>query len=193
MYVPKTERGKETVNRIITSSLELFAEKGFSSTSINDITEKAGVAHGLFYFYFRTKYDILDNIVKIVNLDMRKYLKLSTMGLDKRIEIEKVGMQKFLEWMKINRKYYRILIEAQVHKPESYTWYFETLSKRYSEELRKAMDEGQIIKVNPELLSYIFIGIGHMLGLRYVLWHNDGLTERDMRDLNLIIERMVSP
>lgn len=192
-YAPKTGKGKDSVKRIINASMELFSEKGFSSTSISDIAERAGVAHGLFYFYFKSKYDILEELVKIINTDMRKYLKLNTMNISDRIEMEKLGFGKFFEWVTNNRKYYRILIEAQSHKPESYTWFFETLSKRYTEGLRKAMQEGKIVKVDPELLSYTLIGIGHMLGLRYILWHNEGLSQKHLSDLYLLLEKMLKP
>lgn len=192
-YVPKTEKGKDTVKRIINASMELFSEKGFSSTSISDIAEKAGVAHGLFYFYFKSKYDILEELVKIINTDMRRYLKLNTIDINDRIEMEKVGFYKFFEWLNNNRRIYRILIEAQVHKPESYIWFYEILSKKYSEGLKRAMLEGQIVKVDPELLSYVLIGISHMLGLRYILWHNEGLSEKQLSDLNLLLEKMLKP
>lgn len=191
--MPKTEKGRETVEKIIKASMELFSEKGFTATSISDIAEKAGVAHGLFYFYFKSKYDILDELVKIINKNMRRYLKLNTMNLSNRIDMEKVGFTKFFEWLENNRNIYRILIDAQVHKPEAYMWFYETLADRYSQGLKKAMLEGQIVKVNPELLAYTLIGISHMLGLRYILWHREGLTEKELNDLNLLLERMLRP
>ncbi|MFW6305118.1 MAG: TetR/AcrR family transcriptional regulator [Candidatus Saliniplasma sp.] len=41
-----------------------FSEKGYSNTSVDDICEEVGVAHGLFYYYFETKEDIIDAITK---------------------------------------------------------------------------------------------------------------------------------
>lgn len=41
---------------------ELFITKGYENTSVNDIVEKAGVAKGLFYYYFKAKEDILNII-----------------------------------------------------------------------------------------------------------------------------------
>ena len=42
----------------IEKSLKLFTTKGINSTAISDIVEKAGVAKGTFYLYFKDKYDI---------------------------------------------------------------------------------------------------------------------------------------
>ncbi len=41
------------------SALELFQERGFDAVTIEEITQKAGVAKGSFYTYFSTKSDII--------------------------------------------------------------------------------------------------------------------------------------
>ena len=40
-------------------ALRLFAEKGFTSTTIADIAAMSGTAHGLVYHYFRSKDELL--------------------------------------------------------------------------------------------------------------------------------------
>ena len=42
---------------------ELFLQKGIEKTSIGDIAERAGVAKGTFYLYFKDKYDLLDKLI----------------------------------------------------------------------------------------------------------------------------------
>lgn len=41
----------------------MFTTKGFSKTSISEIVEKAGVAKGTFYLYFKDKYDIKNKLI----------------------------------------------------------------------------------------------------------------------------------
>lgn len=45
-------------NSLMNAAFELFTERGFSNTSIADIAEKAKVAKGTFYLYFKDKYDL---------------------------------------------------------------------------------------------------------------------------------------
>ncbi len=45
-------------NNLMNAAFELFTERGFSNTSIADIAEKAKVAKGTFYLYFKDKYDL---------------------------------------------------------------------------------------------------------------------------------------
>jgi AcrR family transcriptional regulator len=47
---------------IVETARELFQQKGIAGTRINDITEKVGVALGLFYYYFKSKEDIVQTV-----------------------------------------------------------------------------------------------------------------------------------
>ena len=56
----RRERKKEETRRRITiSALELFHEKGFEATTVDEITERADVAKGTFFNYFPRKESVL--------------------------------------------------------------------------------------------------------------------------------------
>lgn len=55
---------KET---IIEAAWDLFHEKGFEQTTINDIITRAGVAKGSFYYYFHSKDTLLDTLSSILD------------------------------------------------------------------------------------------------------------------------------
>jgi AcrR family transcriptional regulator len=48
---------------IVEAALELFLTQGFEETSVSDIVKKVGVAQGLFYYYFKSKIELLDAVV----------------------------------------------------------------------------------------------------------------------------------
>lgn len=50
---------KQRKIEIIESAISLFAERGFHSTSIQDITEHAGISKGAFYNYFSSKEEVM--------------------------------------------------------------------------------------------------------------------------------------
>ena len=54
---------KQKQESIFETAFELFTSKGLYNTSIADIAEKAGVAKGTFYLYFRDKYDLQNKLV----------------------------------------------------------------------------------------------------------------------------------
>ncbi|MCM1530082.1 MAG: TetR/AcrR family transcriptional regulator [Alistipes sp.] len=54
---------KQKENSLLKNAFEAFTTKGFSKTSITDIVNKAGVAKGTFYLYFKDKYDIRNKLI----------------------------------------------------------------------------------------------------------------------------------
>lgn len=61
--------GKLDINKkkkresILKTAFSIFTDKGVSKTSISEIVEKAGVAKGTFYLYFKDKYDLKNKLV----------------------------------------------------------------------------------------------------------------------------------
>lgn len=54
---------KQKKETLYSTAFELFTTKGLSKTTISDIVNKAGVAKGTFYLYFKDKYDIKNKLV----------------------------------------------------------------------------------------------------------------------------------
>ena len=64
MKMGKVESNKlQKRNTLFATAFELFHEKGFARTTISDIVNRAGLAKGTFYLYFKDKYDIRDKLI----------------------------------------------------------------------------------------------------------------------------------
>jgi AcrR family transcriptional regulator len=46
---------KDTANRILIQAMRIFLEKGYHGTSVDDITQAAGLTKGALYWHFRSK------------------------------------------------------------------------------------------------------------------------------------------
>ncbi len=57
------ENKKKKKEALFNTAYELFTTKGIHATAISDIVEKAGVAKGTFYLYFKDKYDVKNKLV----------------------------------------------------------------------------------------------------------------------------------
>lgn len=55
------EKNKET--RLLDTAFKLFTEKDITDTSIQEIVDKANVAKGTFYIYFKDKYELRDILI----------------------------------------------------------------------------------------------------------------------------------
>lgn len=66
--MPRTPEQYEEIRtekklKIMSAALELFAEEGFHATSISQIATKAKISKGLIYNYFKSKEDLLNEII----------------------------------------------------------------------------------------------------------------------------------
>jgi len=71
-----TKDPKERRKELIDIAEQLFIEKGYEKTAISDIVKKAKVAQGTYYYYFKTKEEILDTITD-------RYITLTVEGMQK--------------------------------------------------------------------------------------------------------------
>ena len=66
----RKERKERRRKELLSAAWELFGEKGFDATTINDITQRAGVSHGTFYVHFPSKESVLQHLGQEVLEDM---------------------------------------------------------------------------------------------------------------------------
>ncbi|OPJ62650.1 TetR/AcrR family transcriptional regulator [Clostridium chromiireducens] len=58
----KTTKGEQSKIRLIECAAELFLQKGYNATGINDILAGTGLPKGSFYFHFASKKDLAINV-----------------------------------------------------------------------------------------------------------------------------------
>ncbi len=99
-------------------------------------------------------------------------------------------MLAFAEYIKNHRNAYRVVREAEFIDREIGKWYYNRIAKPYAIALKEAMTKGEINSLDPELLGLAIMGIGHVLGLRWVVWsesNNPAIPEESLRNALKII------
>ncbi len=62
---PRFERRKDArPGEILDAALELFVEKGFAATRLEDVAQRAGVSKGTVYLYFDSKEDLFKSVIR---------------------------------------------------------------------------------------------------------------------------------
>lgn len=54
---------KHKQESLLNTAFELFTTKGIAKTTVSDITDRAGVAKGTFYLYFKDKFDLRNRLI----------------------------------------------------------------------------------------------------------------------------------
>lgn len=60
----RQRRVKATRRKILNAARETFAEKGLDLSTIDDITERADVGKGTFYYHFQEKNEVISSLIK---------------------------------------------------------------------------------------------------------------------------------
>jgi AcrR family transcriptional regulator len=67
-----TDQGRERKQQLVDAAAALFTERGYSATRIADICDAAGVAKGLFYWYFPNKGALFAELVRTMRHRLRR-------------------------------------------------------------------------------------------------------------------------
>jgi AcrR family transcriptional regulator len=67
-----TSQGAERKQQLLDAAARLFAEQGYAATRVADIVEAAGVAKGLFYWYFENKEALFRDLATEIRHRLRR-------------------------------------------------------------------------------------------------------------------------
>ncbi len=84
--VPKQQRSKEKKQRIKDAAVILMSEKGYHSTSSNEIAKKADVSIGTFYSYFKDKKALYAELVEDIYNTVLEPVDFSSFPEDMSVE-----------------------------------------------------------------------------------------------------------
>ena len=187
---PLSRRGLDTRRRLLDAAEACFTELGYHDASIVKITEAAGVAQGTFYLYFASKQAIFDELVLDLNARVRHFVNEQAQLGQTRVEEELLGFRAFFQFTAEHPALYRVLRQAEFVSPKTLERHYERFGARYGERLKKAMDSGEIPPADPEILTWALMGIAELIGMRTILWSEDGrISDHDFEALTTIIRR----
>ena len=171
--VPKTERGRRTLRRLLDAAGEEFGARGYHETAISHITTKAGVGLGTFYVYFKSKEEVFRALVADMGVHTRHALADAVKDAPNRLEAERLGIRAYLEFVRTHKSLYRVVMEAQFVAPEAYRDYYRVFSEAYRMQLAQAAKRGEISEGNDDVRVWALMGASTFLGLNYGIWEDD--------------------
>ncbi|MCF0114404.1 MAG: TetR/AcrR family transcriptional regulator [Erysipelotrichaceae bacterium] len=70
-----TKDSEERRNELIEAAEKLFSENGFANTAVSAIVKEVNVAQGLFYYYFKSKDDVIEAISEKYTREFKRILE----------------------------------------------------------------------------------------------------------------------
>ncbi|ASN03567.1 TetR/AcrR family transcriptional regulator [Virgibacillus necropolis] len=150
----------EKKKNIIVTSIDLFADKGFYSTSIQEIAEKSNVSKGAFYLHFHSKDELLLEIFKYYYDLMQENLQNATderlspkENFIKQVEVQFYEILKHKSFILTQLKEQAITLNKELFEFirfkefETHKWYKKTLIAIYGDEVKPYVtDAGNIFE-----------------------------------------------
>ncbi|NLC65435.1 MAG: TetR/AcrR family transcriptional regulator [Clostridium sp.] len=189
--IPKTARGQKTLDSIVESAEKLFYEKGYHRTSISDITNESDIALGTFYIYFKDKYNLYKFLLLRYSHEIRKAIAVDISEDASRLKKEEIGLRAFLEYIKKNKHVYNIIWESLYIDKKLFVDYYQNFANRYSKGIMEAQEDGEMLDLDPQIMSFYLMGISNFIGLKYVMFDDDNEEdiEEVVKEVMVLIER----
>jgi AcrR family transcriptional regulator len=111
---PRRRKQKDARDRILQSALDEFSEKGFHATTIDSIAERAGMAKGTVYRYFKTK-ESLFNALKEDTIS--EFVELARQDLSREEDVLRIiesVIRMYLSFFEKNSAFFKVIV--QEHK-----------------------------------------------------------------------------
>ncbi len=157
-------------NEILATAQRFFFEKGFESTSIQDIIDKLGIAKGTFYHYFNSKTDLLDQLINSITDEM--YAVLTPIAKSDKTAIEKFNtmFREGTAFKMTNPEVFIIMLkvlftdENTILRTKMYRKMVEKLTPMYAEIIKQGNEENMFhVSMSPDDIAELLLQIGAIL------------------------------
>ena len=190
------QRSEETRSKIIESAIKLFSTRGFNAASVDDICKDAGISKGAFYHHFESKQALflalldgwlqtIDNAIEASkDLTVPETFMQMTAAFPYIFETAGEGLPMFLEfWLQASRD--KKIWEASIAPYRRYHKYFTTL-------IKKGVDEGSFVEVDPELTARMIVSTAMGLLLQSLLDPKGAKWEKVAREsTNMLVNSLL--
>ncbi len=170
------ENKKMKMENLLNTSFELFTSQGINKTSIQDIVNKAGVAKGTFYLYFKDKYDIRNRLIahKSSQLFMQAYTALEESDIHNFEDRIVFLVNHVLDELEANKG-----LLAFIYKDLSWAVFKKALISPltnedvdFAEIYRKMVEESEVKFSDPEVMLFLIIELVGSTGYSSIMYND---------------------
>ncbi len=154
-----------TKERILEAALEVFAQKGFHTATMDEIAERGGVGKGTLYRYFDTKEKLFGELVRLRLDELEGRVVSAIDGHDDVLTMIAKHIRIYFEFFDRNQHLYRLVVQEQLDLGEQAPdMYFRKVMRALPNLKRKVYEGSQqgILKdVDFQTVFYGTMGFVH--------------------------------
>jgi AcrR family transcriptional regulator len=184
-----TPQGQERKQQLLDCAARLFAERGYADTRVIDIVREAGVAKGLFYWYFENKEQLFRELADEIRLRLRRSQGEALDPSADPLTRIRQGAEASVRFMAINAPFFALLEVESIDRQ-----FVDVLRKGtdvhvsdVANLIREGIQAGLIRDEDPVLLARGVVGVVGM----YSHFHRTGRTDLPIGELASFVGRFV--
>ncbi len=183
-----TSQGLERKQQLVDHAARLFAERGFAETRIKDIVDAAGVAKGLFYWYFENKEALFAEVATDIRRRLRKHQGAAVDPDEDELRQIRRGTEASIHFMAEHAHFFSLLeVETGAVTEEAR----RRGTEQHLRDVRRIIEQGQragtIVDEDPQLLALAVVG---SVGF-YSHYHRSGRSRVSIEELARFVSRQV--
>lgn len=152
----------ERREEILASAARLFAESGYHATTIDDVAERAGVAKGTVYWYFRSKKALFLAVLRSVSEIYRTELGRAAEGIGSPLGRLEAALRATFTLTATSPEVYDLYFQRVVDADEGFAGERERIHEHLREDLRALLEEavraGEVRDDDLETLARMVMG-----------------------------------
>jgi len=131
-------------SQLTKAAYKIVSKKGYNNFTIKQIAREAKLSTGLVHYYFKNKQDLLLNLLKEMNKNVKKYLNEGLRNLNNPVDKLDLFISQAFELIKNEKNYFYVLFDfwAQTNRNERMRSSNIKLFQSYREECSKILQEG---------------------------------------------------
>lgn len=184
-----TSQGAERKQQLLDAAARLFAEQGYAATRVADIVEAAGVAKGLFYWYFENKEALFRNLATEIRHRLRRQ-QAAAMDEDAPAMVRLLqGAVASVRFMAENASFFSLLEVEGRNVPDVLRQGTEQHLRDVELLIVEGQDDGTVTDDDPaDLLALAVVGTV----AQFSHFHRTGRIELSLDELSSYVARLVA-
>jgi AcrR family transcriptional regulator len=170
-----TARGQQRRRQLMDEAARRFAANGYDQTSVAEIVDGVGVGKGVFYWYFASKEELLCEVLRDAQLDLRRAQHAAIRDEPDPVRRIALGIRASIAWLSAHRELFTL-------------FEFAALDERFLPILRRGEDvavgdvvrhvgdavlAGAIADTDPLIVAHAILGVINQLAWTFVLKRGD--------------------
>ncbi len=162
----------DTQQKILDAAIDVFAQKGFHDTRVDEIVDASKTSKGAVYFYFPSKQDIflaiIDKFASLLEGRLKSAIDQDASGVERVSAALQICLKTFEQYRSLAKVFLVQAAGLGVVFEDKQIAIHNRFARLIQQQLDDAVQEGDIPPIDTEVASYIWMSAIYDMVIRWV-------------------------